>query len=88
MKINAELDEDEVIMISEAFESAIAERLFFESEDDTEDDKIEYFSRLQKLITKLGLDVKVDDVIEELEELNELDDDFLDDEVDLDEESS
>ena len=41
---------------------------------------------MQKLIDKLGLAVKVDEVLEELEELNEMTDEFLDDEIDVDEE--
>lgn len=86
MKIDIELDDDEIIILSEAFESAIAERLFFESDDDTDEDKIDYFQRVQKLINKLGLSIKVDNVIEELEELNEMTDDFFDDEIDIDEE--
>ncbi len=85
MKIDIEIDDDEIIILSEAFESAIAERLFFESDDDTDEDKIDYFQRVQKLINKLGLSVKVDEVIEELEELNEMTDEFFDDEIDIDE---
>lgn len=83
MKINVELNEDEELLITEAFESAIAEAYFTEIDDDFKD---EYYDNVQALIDKLGLKVKVEEVIDELIELNNMDDDDLDNEVDIEEE--
>ena len=82
MKLDVELNEDEEVLISEAFESAIAEAFFTEIDDEF---KNEYYANVQALINKLGLKVKVDDVIEELIELNNMDDEELENEVDVDE---
>lgn len=86
MKINVELDENEILILSEAFESAIAERVFYDIEEEDEDDKVEYFKRVQDLVNKLGLEVSVEAVIEELEELNNMPDEFFNDEVNVDKE--
>lgn len=80
MKLNIELNEDEEMLLSEAFESAIAEAYFTEIDDEF---KNEYYENVQALINKLGLSVKVDAVIDELIELNSMEDDDLEDEVEI-----
>ena len=86
MKINVELDDEEVEMLTDAFGSAIAEVYFINFDEDLdEEEKNEYFIRVQKLIDKIGLSLKVDDVIDELIELNESNDDEVDDEIEIDE---
>ena len=71
MKINVELDEDEEILLEEAFESAIVEVLFADESEISEEERTEYFLRLQELITKLGFEISVQEIVEELIELNE-----------------
>ena len=83
MKINLELNEEEELILSEAFESAIAECFFTEIDEETKND---YFEKLQKLIRKFSLDVQVDSVIDELVELNTPSDEDFDNEIDIDEE--
>ena len=82
MKINIELNEEEETLVSEAFESAIAECLFSEYEEEFKD---YYFERVQTLINKFGLKVNVDKVIDELIDLNKTDHEDFDENIDLDE---
>ena len=82
MKIDVEIDDEEETMISEAFESAVAE-IYFAVEID-EELKTDYYGKVQKLINKLGLSVNVDEVIDELIELNE---DFEDNDGSIEDES-
>ena len=83
MKIDMELSEQEVLLLTEAFESGIAEAFFAEIE---EEEKNNYYENIQKLINRFGLDVKVDEIIDELIELNENPDEEFDDEIDIDDE--
>jgi hypothetical protein len=81
MKINLELDQDEQILLTEAFESAIAECYFTEIEEEV---KNNYYESVQSLIKKFGLDIKVEKVIAELIELNTNVDDDFDEEFEID----
>lgn len=78
-----ELSEQEVLLLTDAFEAGIAETFFAEIE---EEEKNFYYENVQKLINRFGLDVKVDEVIDELIELNNNPDEDFDDEIDIDEE--
>ena len=83
MKIIVELDEEEEVMLREAFESAIAECYFTEIDEEI---KTDYYSSVQQLIKKLSLNLNVDDVIDELIELNSKINDVedIDDIIDID----
>ncbi len=83
MKINMELDTEEELLLKDAFESGIAECFFAEIEDEV---KNHYYENVQKLINRFGLDIKVDDVINELVELNNMPDDEFDEEFEINEE--